>query len=176
MGPLCSAIGNSWMRSWLSAHQRAGRLKPVRMSALALPVAAVACQAVSYGQQLPASAAICLLNTGLVLWLSVRASLVGDLSAQGIAADCTLMLPAVAGLYALAMKVAGLGPGVQCEMVARLAGRRATCRQASAPSRKSLKTSMSLFICGCDTGAGRLHSGHVPRAGVLTTSSCVVTG
>jgi hypothetical protein len=146
------------------------------MSALALPVAAVTRLVLPYGQQLPASAAICMLNTGLVLWLSVRANLVGDLSAPGIAVSCTLMLPAMAGLYALAMKVAGLGPGVQCGMVARLAGRSAPCRQASAPSRKGLKTSMSLFICGCAAGAGRLHSGHVPRAGVLTTSSCVVTG
>ena len=85
----------------------------LHVSALLAPVAAVGCLALPYGQQLPAGAAICLINTSLVLWLSVRASLFGDRLTPGIAAGFTLMLPAVARLYALTMKAPGLGPGVQ---------------------------------------------------------------
>ncbi len=113
-GPLCSALGNYWIRGWLSARQRDRIIEAgLRITALVAPVAGVACLALPRGQQLPAAAAICLFNTGLVLWLSVRASLLGDRLALGIAGGCVLMLPAVAGLYAMAMHVPGIGTGIQ---------------------------------------------------------------
>jgi len=84
------------------------------MSALELiPIAGLACLMLPYRQQLPAGAAICLFNAGLVLWLTVRASLLGDRLALGIAAGCALLLPALAGLYAMAMNVPGIGTGSQ---------------------------------------------------------------
>lgn len=113
-GPVCSSMGNYWIRGWLSAHQRDRMTETsLRISALLAPVAGAACFLLPQSQQLPAGAAICLFNTGLVLWLAVRASLLGDRLALGIAAGCALMLPAVAGLYALAMKVPGIGAGIQ---------------------------------------------------------------
>lgn len=48
-----------------------------------------------------------------MLWLAVRATLLGDRPALGIAVGCVLMLPAVAGLYAMSMNIPGIGTGIQ---------------------------------------------------------------
>lgn len=109
IGPVCSALGNYWMRGWLAAHQRDWTMDAgLRLSAYAAAVAAAGCLLLPANQQLPASAAVCLVNSGVIIWLSVRASLLGDRLALGIAAGSLLMLPAIAGLYAVAM---GLGLG-----------------------------------------------------------------
>ena len=123
IGPLCSSLGNYWIRGWLAAHQR-DRLMALclRLSAILTPFLGLACLALPASQQLPAAAAICLTNSGLVLWLCVRGYLMGDRLALGIAVGCVLMLPAVAGLYAIAMNVPGIGPGLQAWLALSAAG------------------------------------------------------
>lgn len=114
VGPLCSALGNFWIRGWLSAHQRDRFMSvSLQVSALLTPLLAIACLALPLDQQLPAAAALCLTNSVLVFWLGLRGWLLGDRLALGIAMGCLLMLPALAGLYALAMGVPGIGPGLQ---------------------------------------------------------------
>ncbi len=114
IGPLCSALGNFWVRGWLSAHQRDRFMSvSLQVSALVTPVLGLACLALPTGQQLPAAAALCLTNTVLVFWLGLRGWLLGDRLALGIAMGCLLMLPALVGLYALAMGLPGIGAGLQ---------------------------------------------------------------
>jgi GGDEF domain-containing protein len=114
IGPACSSLGNYWIRGWLAAHQRDRTMAwSLGVSALVTPFAGLLVFTLPFGQQLPAAALICLLNSGLVLWLGVRGFLLGDRLALGIAAACGLMLPAIAGLYALAMGVPGIGAGMQ---------------------------------------------------------------
>ena len=73
IGPLCSALGNFWVRGWLSAHQRDRFMSvSLQVSALVTPVLGLACLALPTGQQLPAAAALCLTNTVLVFWLGLR--------------------------------------------------------------------------------------------------------
>jgi GGDEF domain-containing protein len=114
IGPLCSAMGNYWIRGWLSAHQRDRFMSvSLQISALVTPVLGLACLALPVGQQLPAAAALCLVNTVLVFWLGLRGYLLGDRLALGIAAGCLLMMPAIGGLYAMAIGLPGIGPGLQ---------------------------------------------------------------
>jgi GGDEF domain-containing protein len=123
IGPLCSSLGNYWIRGWLAAHQRDRTMAwSLGISAAVTPVAGLLCFTLPYGQQLPAAAFICLVNSGLVLWLGVRGFLLGDRLALGIAGACVLMLPAIAGLYAIAMGVPGIGAGVQVLLAMSAAG------------------------------------------------------
>jgi GGDEF domain-containing protein len=110
IGPLCNALGHHWIRGWLSASQRDGLMERVlRGAAIGSVVAGLLCLTLPVPQQLPAAAAICLLNTALLFWLSVRAFLLGDRLAVGMAVASALLLPAVAGLYAVAL---GLGTSI----------------------------------------------------------------
>ena len=104
IGPLCVCLGNYWVRGWLSARHR-DRLMDFCLlgAAFAVPLFGMLCLALPATQQLPAVAIVVLLNTGLVVWMSVRAWLLGDALALGIAAGGALMLPAVGGLYAVAL-------------------------------------------------------------------------
>jgi GGDEF domain-containing protein len=114
IGPLCVGLGNYWVRAWLSARHR-DRLMDICLlggGALA-PVAALACLLLPAQQQLPAAGALVLLNSGMVLWIAVRAWMLGDALALGIAVGCLFMLPAVGGLYAVALGLPGLGPAWQ---------------------------------------------------------------
>jgi len=111
LGPLCVSFGNYSVRAWLSARHR-DRLMDVCLlgaAALAPTMALLAVLFLPEEQQLPASAVLVLLNTGIVLWISVRAWLLGDALALGIALGCLVMLPAVGGLYAMALSWPGLG-------------------------------------------------------------------
>ncbi|TWO67875.1 diguanylate cyclase [Caenimonas sedimenti] len=103
-GPLCVGLSTFWIRGWLGARQR-DRLMSVglRLSALALPLAAVAAFTLPRAQQLPAAAGLSLLGSGMMLWFAVRAWGMGDRLAPVMAAGCLLTLPAIAGLYAQAM-------------------------------------------------------------------------
>lgn len=123
IGPLCSAMGNYWIRGWLAAHQR-DRVMEVclRISAAITPALALVCLALPAGQQLPAAGAICMTNSVLVLWLGVRGFMLGDRLALGMAIGCLLMLPAIAGLYAMAMGLPGIGPGLQALFAISAAG------------------------------------------------------
>lgn len=114
IGPLSSALGNYWIRGWLQAQQRDRFMEwSLRVSAACTPVLGLLCLTLPAGQQLPAAAVICTVNAVLVLWLGLRAYLLGDKLALGVAAGCLLMLPAIVGLYAIAMGVPGIGAGVQ---------------------------------------------------------------
>ena len=105
-GPVCVGLSNFWIRGWLKAAQRDRVMSWVlRLSSLALPVVGLTCLALPGAQQLPVAAAISLLGSGLTLWLTVRAWLMGDRLAPVMAAGCLLTLPAIAGMYALAMGV-----------------------------------------------------------------------
>jgi GGDEF domain-containing protein len=112
-GPVCIGLSNFWIRDWLSAAQRDRIMSGVlRASALALPLVGLACFALPRNQQLPAAAAASLLGTVITLWLTARAWLLGDRLAPVVAAGCLLTLPAVAGLYAIAMGLP-IGVGTQ---------------------------------------------------------------
>ncbi|MBK8073276.1 MAG: diguanylate cyclase [Ramlibacter sp.] len=114
IGPVSSALGNYWMRDWLGARKRD------RVMNMGLSVAAVLCVAAGLTaltlpqqHQLPVAAATCLVDIGVVLWLTVRATLLGDRLALGIAAGCLLMFPAVGGLYVMAMGVYDFSAALQ---------------------------------------------------------------
>jgi GGDEF domain-containing protein len=105
-GPICVGLSNFWIRGWLSAAQRDRVMSGVlRGSALLLPIAGLACLALPKGQQLPAAAALSLLGAVVTAWLSTRAWLLGDRLAPVMATGCLLTLPAIAGLYAVAMNL-----------------------------------------------------------------------
>jgi GGDEF domain-containing protein len=105
-GPVCVGLSNFWIRGWLKAAQRDRIMSWVlRFSSLALPLVGFACLALPAAQQVPVAAALSLLGGSLTLWLTVRAWLMGDRLAPVMAAGCLLTLPAIAGMYAIAMAV-----------------------------------------------------------------------
>jgi GGDEF domain-containing protein len=105
-GPVCVGLSNFWIRGWLKAAQRDRIMSLVlRMSSLLLPVVGLACFALPMTQQMPAAAGLSLLGCILTLWLTVRAWLMGDRLAPVMAAGCLLTLPAIAGMYAIAMNM-----------------------------------------------------------------------
>ncbi len=113
IGPVCSALGNYWIRGWLSAHQRDRFMSiSLQISVLLTPLLGLGCLALPISQQLPAAAAVCLTNTVLVFWLGLRGWLLGDRLALGIAIGCLVMMPALGGLYAIAMQIP-VSPGLQ---------------------------------------------------------------
>ena len=116
-GPLCVGLSNFWIHGWLRAAQR-DRLMALglRASALLLPLAGALALLLPLPQQLPAAAALSLLGGGLTLWLTVRGWLMGDRMALAMALGCLLTLPAIAGLYALAMQLAPLGLAEQAAL------------------------------------------------------------
>jgi GGDEF domain-containing protein len=103
-----------WIHGWLDAHQR-DRLMALalRASAWLLPAAGLACLALPLAHQLPAAAALSLLGASVTLWLTVRAWLMGDRLAPVMALGCLLALPALGGLYGVAMGASELGLGWQ---------------------------------------------------------------
>lgn len=118
-GPVCMGLSNFWIRGWLNAAQRDRLMSAVlRACALVLPLAGLACLALPAGQPLPAAAALSLLGSVLTLWLTVRAWLMGDRLAPIMAAGCLLTLPAIAGLYAIAMNLPGIGLAAQALLAA----------------------------------------------------------
>jgi GGDEF domain-containing protein len=111
-GPVCVGLSNFWIRGWLQAVQRDRIMSAVlRASAVLLPLGALACLALPPAQQVPAAAALSLTGCAVTLWMTVRAWLMGDRLAPVMAAGCALTLPAIGGMYAIAMKQP-LGLGV----------------------------------------------------------------
>ncbi|HET8747670.1 MAG TPA: hypothetical protein VFM98_18875 [Ramlibacter sp.] len=106
-GPVCVALANFWIHGWLAAGQRdrlmAGLL---RGSACAVPLLALAVLRLPVEDQLPAAAALSLAASALTCWLTFRAWTFGDRLALPMALGCMLTLPALAGLYVLAMELA----------------------------------------------------------------------
>lgn len=109
-GPVCVGLSDLWIRNWLKAVQRDLIMSAaLRGSALLLPLAGLACLALPQGRQLPAAAAISFFGGFLTLWLAARAWRLGDHLAPVMTAGCLLTLPAIAGLYAIAMEFPGFG-------------------------------------------------------------------
>ncbi|HEY8357445.1 MAG TPA: hypothetical protein VIL30_08270, partial [Ramlibacter sp.] len=83
------------------------------LSALLLPSLGLLALLLPAEHQLPAAAALTLLGGSLTVWLTLRGWLMGDRMALAMAGGCLLTLPALAGLYAMAMQLAQFGPGTQ---------------------------------------------------------------
>jgi GGDEF domain-containing protein len=103
-GPWCVALANCWIQGWLAARERDRLMAGVlRCSALGLPLLAVVLLWLPADQQLPAAAALSLAGGALTCWLTFRSWIFGDRLALPMAAGCLFTLPALAGLYALAI-------------------------------------------------------------------------
>lgn len=109
-GPICVGLSDLWIRGWLSASQRDRVMASVLwLSALLLPVAGLACLTLPGPLQLPAAAVISLLGATLTLWLAARAWLLGDSLAPVMTIGCLLTVPAIGGMYAIAMQLPSAG-------------------------------------------------------------------
>jgi len=116
-GPVCISISSFWIRGWLGAAQRDLLMSVgLRAAGLLSPLAAVGCLAMPAAFRLPAAAAVSLFGGVLAAWFTVRAALMGDRLAPVMAAGCLLTLPAIAGMYALAMRVPGIGLGLHAAL------------------------------------------------------------
>lgn len=103
-GPLCVALASFWIHGWLGAGQRDRLMAALlRLCALLLPLLAIAILRLPPGSRLPAAAGVSLAGSALTCWLTFRSWVFGDRLALPMAAGCLLTLPALAGLYALAM-------------------------------------------------------------------------
>jgi GGDEF domain-containing protein len=103
-GPLCVGLSNFWIHRWLAAGDRDRLMAAgLRLSAFALPAGGAAALALAPELQLPAAALLSLAGSGLTCWATFRAWTIGDRLALLMAGGCLLTLPAIAGLYALAM-------------------------------------------------------------------------
>ena len=104
VGPVCASVGSFGASKWLSAHQRDHLMK---VSLLTITLVCIAggplCLLLAPQWALPASATLAVVNLSVVLWLSVRATQLGDRLAWGLALGCLLTLPAQIGLYGLAL-------------------------------------------------------------------------
>ena len=104
VAPLCAAIGSYGISQWLYADRRDRmiRITLVVMTAFSL-VGGPLCLLLEPASRLPASAALSITTMALALWLAVRAAQRGDSMAWGLAAGCLLALPALLGLYHVAL-------------------------------------------------------------------------
>ncbi|GAB3657166.1 7TM diverse intracellular signaling domain-containing protein [Ramlibacter alkalitolerans] len=104
-GPVCVGLANFWIHGWLAAAQRDRLMAGVlRCSAFALPLLALAVPwVVPQELQLPMALALSLAGSGVTCWLAFRAWMHGDRLALVMTAGCLLALPALGGLYAIAM-------------------------------------------------------------------------
>lgn len=118
-GPICVGLSDLWIRNWLNAAQRDRIMSAaLRGSAVLLPLAGLACLTLPVARQLAAAAAFSLLGGFLTLWLTSRAWRLGDPLAPVMTVGCLLTLPALAGLYAMAMEVPVLGLGLHIAVAA----------------------------------------------------------
>jgi GGDEF domain-containing protein len=109
-GPVCVGVSNLWIQGWLGAARRDRLMSMVlRASAIGLPALGVSALALPHDLQLLAGAAIALGGSALTSWLAFRAWILGDRLALWMAAGCMLTLPAIGGLYAIAMRLGHLG-------------------------------------------------------------------
>jgi GGDEF domain-containing protein len=105
-GPLCVGLSNFWICGWLAAGERDRLMAAaLRLSAFSLPVLGASALLLPAELQLPAAALLSLVGSGLTCWVTFRAWTIGDRLALPMAAGCLLTLPAIAGLYALAMRI-----------------------------------------------------------------------
>ena len=120
-GPLCAAMGSYGASEWLSAHQRDRTMK-VSLLAITLLclIGGPLCLLLAPAWQLPASGALAIANLSVVLWLSVRATQLGDKLAWGLAVGCLFTLPAQIGLYSLALNTTRPSVALQAAVMTRL--------------------------------------------------------
>jgi GGDEF domain-containing protein len=108
-GPLCVGISDLWIAGWLYApHRDRLMAAALRFGAIALPLGAAACLLLPHDRQLPAAAGLALVGGTLTLWLTARGWRLGDRLAAVMAVGCLFTLPAISGLYAIAMQWRGL--------------------------------------------------------------------
>jgi GGDEF domain-containing protein len=113
-GPLCVGLSTFWIHAWLAANERDRLMAGVlRMCAFALPLLGIATLALPPELQLAVAAQLSLAGSGLTCWVTVRAWRIGDRLALVMAFGCLLTLPAIAGLYAIAMHLWQWTPGEQ---------------------------------------------------------------
>lgn len=104
IGPLCNTLGNHWVRGWLGSGQRDGLMETgLRMAGWISPVAGILCLALPWNLQLAAAAALSVLNSAVLFWVTTRGHLLGDRLAAGMALGSGLALAPIMGLYGMAM-------------------------------------------------------------------------
>lgn len=104
VGPLCVGLSDLWIRGWLYAPQRDRLMaSALRLAAVLLPLGGLAALTLPPPLQVPAAAALSVAGGSLTFWLTARAWLLGDRLAPLMSAGCLLTLPAIAGLYAIAL-------------------------------------------------------------------------
>ncbi len=110
IGPVCVCLGDLWVRGWLGARHRDRLMDRTLLAAGTVgPLVVVASVFLATpSQQMGLAALVVVINTCVVIWMGVRAWLLGDALALGIAIGCALMLPSVSGLYAIALGLPGL--------------------------------------------------------------------
>jgi GGDEF domain-containing protein len=113
-GPVCVGLSNFWIHGWLGAAQRDRFMAAaLRISAFVLPLLALGALGLRREYQLPAAALLALGGSTLTCWLTFRAWWTGDRLALLMAIGCLLTLPAIAGLYAIAMRLGQWGLAAQ---------------------------------------------------------------
>jgi GGDEF domain-containing protein len=107
IGPLCTCLGDWWLRAWLGARYRDRLMNTaLLLAATVLPLLGVlSVWLLPVGKQLPFAAALFMLNMVIVIWMSFRAWLLGDPLARGMTVGTVLMFTSSGGLYAIAMGV-----------------------------------------------------------------------
>ncbi|MEJ6021689.1 7TM diverse intracellular signaling domain-containing protein [Ramlibacter sp. PS4R-6] len=105
VGPLCVLLGDLFIRQWFGARHRDRLMDGALLaSGTLVPVLAVAALFLLRREhQLPAAAGLVIFNTVLVTWMGLRAWLLGDSLALGIAIGSGFMIGSVSGLYAIAL-------------------------------------------------------------------------
>lgn len=105
-GPLCVGLSDLWIRGWLYAPQRDRLMaSALQLAAVLLPLGGLATLLLPAPLELPAAAALALAGSSLTFWLTARAWLLGDRLAPLMSAGCLLTVPAIAGLYAMALEL-----------------------------------------------------------------------
>lgn len=103
-GPLCVGLSDLWIRGWLYApHRDRLMASALQLAGVLLPLGGLAAIALPAPLELPAAAGLSLAGGSLTFWLTARAWLLGDRLAPLMSAGCLLTLPAIAGLYAIAL-------------------------------------------------------------------------
>jgi GGDEF domain-containing protein len=158
-GPVCVGLANFWIHAWLAAGRRDRLMAAaLRLSAFVLPLAGLAVLRLRADLQLPAAALLSLGGSGLTCWLTFRAWTIGDRLALLMAAGCLLTLPAIAGLYALAMRLGHWGPAAQaCVALAAVASNALTGHVLWRRARQHWRTRETGAAPGIDP-VTRLHS------------------
>ncbi|HUR89262.1 MAG TPA: 7TM diverse intracellular signaling domain-containing protein [Ramlibacter sp.] len=105
VGPVCVCLGDLWLRTWLGARYR-DRLMNIALlvGGTVMPLlGVVSIWVLRPALQLPVAAGLVVSNMVIVVWMSLRAWLLGDSLARGMTIGTVLMLSSAGGLYAIAM-------------------------------------------------------------------------